>query len=80
MVIFSFSTQTIYFTLVHGYYNEEESGNNAIDVTRVVVVEVAVVVDIIEIRRIGQIGRPLPPVVRSQPATHTQPSSHLYRI
>ena len=33
MVIFSFSTRIIYFTLIRGYYNEEESRHNPINVT-----------------------------------------------
>lgn len=52
-----------------GYFFVEESGDNAIHVgCVVVVVRVAVVVDIHEVSRVRQVGRPLPPVVRSHPA------------
>ena len=63
MAIFSFSTRLNGFTLIHGYYNEEESRNNPIDVARVVVVQVAVVVDIPEVVIIARISRTKPPVV-----------------
>lgn len=69
MAIFSFSTRLNGFTLIHGYYNEEESRHNPIDVVRVVVVQVAVVVDIHEVGRVAQVGGALPPVVRNHPAT-----------
>ena len=48
-----------------GYWNHWESGANAIRVSRVVVVAcVAVRVHIVEVRRVGHVGRTLPPVVR----------------
>ena len=69
MAIFSFSARLNGFALIHGYYNEEESRNNPIDVVRVVVVQAAVVVDIHEVARVAQVGGALPPVVRNHPTT-----------
>ena len=68
-VKFSFSFRVfIFFALIHGYCNGGKSGDDTIDVARVVVVvEVAVVVDIIEVRRVGDVRRTLPPVVRRTP-------------
>ena len=79
MVKFSFSFRVfICFTLMRGYCNGGKSGNNAIDVVRVItVVEVAITVDIIEVRGVGDVGRPLPPVVRRNPTAdnNQQPTS-----
>lgn len=41
--------------LLHGYYFLRESGTNSIRVARVVVVNVAIIVDIHEVRRVGDI-------------------------
>ena len=63
---------------MRGYCNGGKSGNNAIDVVRVItVVEVAITVDIIEVRGVGDVGRPLPPVVRRNPTAdnNQQPTS-----
>lgn len=55
MVIFSFSTRIIYFTLIRGYYNEEEARHNPINVTGVVVVAcVAIQVDIREVSNVAK--------------------------
>lgn len=74
MVISSFSTQ-IYFTPIHGYYNEEESRNNPINVVSVVVVAcVTIVVDIHEVRGVTKVRRTLPPVISNHP---TQIQRHI---
>ena len=60
----------LFHPILHGYYNKGESGHNAIDVARVVVVvQVAVVVHIIEVGRVGQVRRALPPVISGNPTT-----------
>lgn len=59
---------------MRGYCNGGKSGDNPIDVVRVVVVvEIAIAVDSIEVRGVGNVGRTLPPVVRRTPTTDKNP-------
>ena len=63
--MFSFSYRSFVFALA-GYCHDEESGEQAIDVVRVVVVAgVAVRVAIEEVRRVRQVGRTHDPKFRT---------------
>ena len=58
---------------MHGYLQDRESGDNPIDVARVVVVaRVAVVVHVHEVSRVANVGRTLPPVVRNHPTAEQE--------
>jgi len=72
MVTIPFSFDIKISPMRNGYLNARESRHNAIHVGRVVVVvRVAIVVDIHEVSRIAQVGRPLPPVVGSLPTAES---------
>ena len=59
---------------MRGYCNGGKSGNNAIDVARVVVVvDVTIGINCIEVGGVADVGRTLPPVVRRTPTADKNP-------